>query len=68
VAKANRRRGSGSREKVNLRRINLECNTFVHGGNARNLPVKLSLSQLAKMLCFLIIVHILSSKLEKRAE
>jgi hypothetical protein len=32
-----------------LRRINLECNTYVHGSNARDLPV--SLSQLAKTLC-----------------
>jgi hypothetical protein len=39
VTKANRRRRSENREKVSLRRINLECNTFVHGSNARNLPV-----------------------------
>jgi hypothetical protein len=42
------RRGSGTREKVSSRRINLECNTYVHESNARNLPVQLSLSQLAK--------------------
>jgi hypothetical protein len=51
VTEANRRRGSGAREKVCLRRINLECNTFAHGSNARNLPVLLSLSQITKMLC-----------------
>jgi hypothetical protein len=34
-----------------LRKINLECNTFVHGSNARNLSALLSISQLAKMLC-----------------
>jgi hypothetical protein len=51
VTEANRRRGPGTREKVSSRRINLECNTFVHGSNARNLPVYLSLSQLAKTLC-----------------
>jgi hypothetical protein len=28
-----------TREKVSLRRINLGCNTYVHGSNARNLPV-----------------------------
>jgi hypothetical protein len=49
--KKKKRRGSGNREKISLRRINLECNTYVHGSNARNLPVQLSLSQLAKMLC-----------------
>jgi hypothetical protein len=38
VTEANKRRGPGSREKVSLKRINLECNTFVHGSNARNLP------------------------------
>jgi hypothetical protein len=36
---ANRRRGSGTIEKVSSRRINLECNTYVHGSSARNLPV-----------------------------
>jgi hypothetical protein len=51
VAEVNRRKGSGTREKVSSRRINLECNTFVHGSNARNLLVQLPLSQLAKMLC-----------------
>jgi hypothetical protein len=30
---------TGTREKVSLRRINLECNTYVHESNARNLPV-----------------------------
>jgi hypothetical protein len=45
------RRGSGTKEKVSFRRINLECNTYVHESNARNLPVQLSLSQLAKTLC-----------------
>jgi hypothetical protein len=61
VTEANRRRGPGTREKVSSRRINLECNTFVHGSNARNLPVYLSLSQLPKTLCF-IIVYTLSSR------
>jgi hypothetical protein len=32
------------------RRINLECNTYVHERNVRNLPVSLSLFQLAKTL------------------
>jgi hypothetical protein len=41
----------------------------VHGSNARNLSVKLSLSQLAKTLVFLIIAYVSSlTKLEKRAE
>jgi molybdate-binding protein len=39
ATEVNRRRGSGTREKVSSRRINLECNTFVHGNNAKNLPV-----------------------------
>jgi hypothetical protein len=30
---------SGTREMVSSRRINLECNTYVHGSNARNLHV-----------------------------
>jgi hypothetical protein len=51
VTEVNRRRGSGTREKVSSRRINLEYNTFIHGIKAKNLPVWLSLSQLAKMLC-----------------
>jgi molybdate-binding protein len=37
VTEVNRRRGSGTREKV--RRISLECNIFAHGTSARNLPV-----------------------------
>jgi hypothetical protein len=36
---ANRRRGLGTGEKVSSRSINLECNTYVHGSNARNLPI-----------------------------
>jgi hypothetical protein len=41
----------------------------VHGSNARNLSVYLSLSQLAKTLCLSIIAYVFSStKLEKRAE
>jgi hypothetical protein len=41
----------------------------VHGSNARNLSVKLSLSQLAKTLCLSYCLCLLSStKLEKRAE
>jgi hypothetical protein len=39
ATEANRRRGLGTREKVNSRRINLESNTYVHGNDARNLPV-----------------------------
>jgi hypothetical protein len=39
ATEASRRRGSGTREKVSLRRINLECNTYVHGSKARTLPV-----------------------------
>jgi hypothetical protein len=34
-----RRRGPGTREKVSLKRINLECSAYVHESNARNLPV-----------------------------
>jgi hypothetical protein len=37
--KANRRRGPGTREKVSLRRINLECNTYVQEINVSQLPV-----------------------------
>jgi hypothetical protein len=45
------------------------CNTFVHGSNARNLSVSLSLSQLAKTLCLSYYVYVFSStKLEIRAE
>jgi hypothetical protein len=50
VREANRRRGPGTREKVSLRRINLEGNTQAQESNARNFPVYLSLSQLAKTL------------------
>jgi hypothetical protein len=32
-------RGSGTSEKVSLKWVNLGCNTFVHGSNARNLSV-----------------------------
>jgi hypothetical protein len=39
MTEANRRKGPGTREKVSSRRINLECNTYVHGSNVRNLPV-----------------------------
>jgi hypothetical protein len=39
ATEANRRRGTETREKVSPRRINLECNTYVHESNARNLPV-----------------------------
>jgi hypothetical protein len=35
----NRRKGSGAREKVSLRRINLEGNTYVQESNASKLPV-----------------------------
>jgi hypothetical protein len=50
VTEANRRRGPGTREKVTLRRINLEVNTYVQESNVSQLPEKLSLSQLAKTL------------------
>jgi hypothetical protein len=41
----------------------------VHGSSARNLSIKLSLSQLAKMLCLLYYCYVFSpTKLEKRAE
>jgi hypothetical protein len=47
----------------------LGCNTFVHGSNARNLSIELSLTQLAKTLVFLIIAFVFSStKLKIRAE
>jgi hypothetical protein len=47
----------------------LGCNTFVHGSNARNLSVLLSLSQLAKTLCLPYYVYVFSlTKLEIRAE
>jgi hypothetical protein len=69
VTEANRRRGLGNREKVNSKRINLECNTYVQDSNVRNLPVLLSLSQLAKPLVLLINAYSLSStKLEIRAK
>jgi hypothetical protein len=42
---------------------------FVHGSNARNLSVQLSLSQLAKTLCLSYYAYVFSStKLEIRAE
>jgi hypothetical protein len=50
VIEANRRGGPGTREKVSLRRINLEGNTHVQESNASQLPVEQSLSQLAKTL------------------
>jgi hypothetical protein len=47
----------------------LGFNTFVHGSNARNLSVWLSLTQLAKMLCLSYYGYFFSSpKLEIRAE
>jgi hypothetical protein len=39
ATEANRRRGPGTREKVSSKRINLECRTYIHESNARNLPV-----------------------------
>jgi molybdate-binding protein len=39
ATEVNRRRGSGTREKVSWRRINLEGNTHVQESNVRNLPV-----------------------------
>jgi hypothetical protein len=50
VTEANGRRGPGTREKVSSKRINLEYNTYVQEINASQLPVELSLSQLAKTL------------------
>jgi hypothetical protein len=50
VTEANRRRGPGTREKVSSRRINLEGSTHAQEINVSQLPVKLSLSQLAKTL------------------
>jgi hypothetical protein len=47
---ANRRREPGTREKDSSRRINLEGNTHAQESNASQLPVWLSLSQLAKTL------------------
>jgi hypothetical protein len=47
----------------------LGCDTFVHGSNARNLSVSLSLSPLAKMICLPYYACVFSStKLEIRAE
>jgi hypothetical protein len=48
VTEANRRREPGTREKVSSRRINLEGNIHAQESNASQLPVQLSLSQLAK--------------------
>jgi hypothetical protein len=39
VTEANRRRESGTREKVSSRRINLEGNTHAQESNASQLPV-----------------------------
>jgi hypothetical protein len=50
VTEANRRRGPGTREKVSSRIINLEGNTHVQEFNVSQLPVSLSLFQLAKTL------------------
>jgi hypothetical protein len=50
MTEANRRRGPGTREKVILKRINLEGNTHAQEINVSQLPVQLSLSQLAKTL------------------
>jgi hypothetical protein len=47
----------------------LTCNIFVHGSNAKNLSVQLSLTQLAKILCLPYYAYVFSStKLEIRAE
>jgi hypothetical protein len=52
-----------------LRRINLECNTYVHESNVRNLPVQLSLSQPAKTLgSSYYYLYSLFQKLEIRAK
>jgi hypothetical protein len=50
VTEANRRREPRPREKVSSRKINLEGNTHAQESNASQLPVWLSLSQLAKTL------------------
>jgi hypothetical protein len=50
ATEANRRRGPGTREKVRSKRINLEGNTPTQEINVSQHPIKLSLSQLAKML------------------
>jgi hypothetical protein len=50
ATEANRRRGPGTREKVRSKRINLEGNTHAQEINVSQLPVYLSLSQLAKTL------------------
>jgi hypothetical protein len=39
LTEANKRRELGTSEKVSLRRINFESNTYLHGSNARNLPI-----------------------------
>jgi hypothetical protein len=47
----------------------LGCNTFLYGSNARNLSVKLPLTQLGKILCLSYYAYVFSStKLEIRAE
>jgi hypothetical protein len=47
----------------------LGCNTCVHESNARNISVKLSLTQLAKTLCLPYYAYVFSStKLVIRAE
>jgi hypothetical protein len=45
----------------------LGCNTFVHGSNARNLSVKLSLTS-KNALSFLLLFILSSTKLEIKAE
>jgi hypothetical protein len=50
ATESNRRRGPGTREKVRSKRINLEGNTHAQEINESQLPVQLSLSQLAKTL------------------
>jgi hypothetical protein len=68
VTEANRRRGPGTREKVSSRRINLECNTYAHGSYARNLPVQLSLSQLAKTLGSSYCLYFLFNKIRDKGK
>jgi hypothetical protein len=47
----------------------LDCNTFVHESNVRNLSLYLSLTQPAKMLCLPYYAYVFSStKLEISAE
>jgi hypothetical protein len=54
-----------TREKVSSRRINLECNTYVHESNARNLPY---LNYQKPFVLLIIVYTLFSTKLEIRAK